>query len=78
MARINYQAAPSLSDYERGKFALRTPYDREFNNRMKDLVPQGAREWDPAEHVWVIDDCWAVEVYALCQEVFGGVRDDRT
>lgn len=69
---------PTLSDYTCGAFALRVPYNKEFNGRLKDLVPQGAREWDPTEHVWVIQECWSVDVYALCQEFFWEVRDART
>jgi len=53
---------------------LYAPYNKEFTDEMKELVPTSDREWRGAERAWWISEAWVDEVDALLREHFSGYQ----
>ena len=58
-------------DAEWGKL-LYSPFDRDFQQAMKDLVPDDEREWKGPKGCWWISDAFVDDVDMLAMNHFDG------
>lgn len=56
---------------------LKTPYNEEFRDKMKDLVDRDSRKWDSTAKHWIIDPGYEEELEKLVRDYWGsGTRKD--
>lgn len=67
MTRIN---KPHWTEDQWGDYLHLPDYNQEFNQRMKDIVPQEERRWDGKERAWWISHGWVDEIEALLREYY--------
>jgi len=60
-------------DFEEGRYRLKTPYDAEFVDDLKDCVFYQGRSWDGVSKTWLFDRDYLENVCQLCSEYFGNV-----
>ena len=70
---------PTIEPYsdDGREIAVRTPYNEDFKNALKALVPPQDRDWDPDEQAWIVrdfDGIYAVDLVALMRQHFGDVH----
>ena len=59
-----------------GDIMLETPYDEDFKEKLKDLVPYTHRKWMPKDACWWIEEKYAKKAIRLAAEFFNVAYDD--
>ena len=77
MVRPKYKAEKSDSIYatiwvdrSSGKICLRTPYNEEYLEEFRKLIPKEYRQWDRSIKVWLIDPHFMEDIVRLCEKYF--------
>jgi len=52
-------------------FRVSTPYNPQFVELLKQLIPAGSRAWDPSSKIWTIEEKFGLPVKDLCDKVWG-------
>jgi hypothetical protein len=63
--------------HDNDRFALKTPFDRDFVEALKLAVPAPYREWSPEKKTWYIDHAYDETVIHLVESRGGRVSDKR-
>jgi hypothetical protein len=66
-----------LLPHDDERFALKTPYDKDFVEALKCMIPASSREWSPERKTWYIDQTYDETVVDLITSGGGRVLDKR-
>lgn len=55
-----------------GELRIRTPFDRDYIDRMKFEISSNMRQWDVQEKVWIVQSSVFDEIHHLISEYFPG------
>jgi len=66
-----------LLPYDDERFALRTPFDRDFVEALKLAIPAPYREWSPEKKTWYISQEYDVVLIDIIVSRGGRVLDKR-
>lgn len=63
-----------MPEWQNAKYGmyLHAPYNRDFTNAMKDLVPPDERKWENDKKAWWISDAWVDDVDILLKDYYEG------
>jgi len=53
-----------------------TPFNRDFIDELKVIVPSSERNWNPGDKCWLVRDTYLVELAELCNRCFDEVETD--
>lgn len=56
---------------EGGWIMVRTPYNPEFIDELKNEIPREARKWDTEEKIWKVDASYADDLEKLVRKFYG-------
>jgi hypothetical protein len=62
----------AIPEWQNGKHGmyLYAPFNRDFTDAMKEMVPRDEREWDKVKKAWWISDAWIDDVDILLRDHF--------
>jgi len=63
---INFQA----QDEDCFEWAMQAPYNRQFVDELKAVIPADKRSWDPENKVWVITSPWEATAGDIAKKFF--------
>jgi len=67
--KANRKATIFIDDLT-GRIALRTPYDTDFLDEFRGVVPRDNRTWDKPAKLWYVDIHFLDQLVALCERYF--------
>lgn len=52
-------------------FRVSTPYNPNFVELLKQIIPIADRVWDPQTKIWTLHEKYGVPIFELCKKIYG-------